>query len=571
MPTKQQPIRSVVLRTLGMGSFVLACALPARAGDPPAPAPRPADDRVLSATPGVPALPVAPSVPVGKQPPPPGKPGDDRTLTPTPGIPALPALPAPPAAPPDEPPPPLPPQGPRDSAPPEAPPPMVEPGVGTPPPPPEAPAPPAPGTAPAGPPPPPAAGTPYTPPAGSAAGLYPNSVEERYCALNRCLTGMPEVRTPLFDPTGRFMLPWTGQWTPTERNWTLFAAETITYNSNIFASSTNEESDFISNSSVGASYRREGSAFWALATGALTYSAYLDHSEQNALSGYGNFEFGWKGAALYASISDQVGYLQNPLVVIDNTFVVVRQSLESYWTNTLRARAGYECVKWRAELEYTMNLFLADGGSYTAFDNTDHGLQGRFDYYVSEKTSVGAYAGGRMIRYSDGTQRDFEVFSAGATFSYRPTAKFGLTGMLGGSWTTSSGAGLDNSGVTGSIDASYDATDNVTVFAGWSRRFEPSLGSDNQLVDILRLRAQTVLDHCWTLNVSTGVQIGDTSGSTLDGTKDYTLLFFDGMLHRPINDRWAVDGGYQFRKQTSDGNGVDYDQHRVTIGVTFAF
>lgn len=539
MGLRHRSVPSVISGALGVGVIALASVFPARADDAP----------------------------------PPKQPSDDRVLSPAPGIPALPAVPAAPA-PRAEDPPPLPPQGPRDSAPPEAPPPMVEPGVGAPPAPPAvtAPVPPV-GTVPgvAAPATPPAAPTPYTSAAGSAAGLYPNSVEERYCALYGCLTGMPEVRTPLFDPTGRFMLPWTGQWTPTERNWTVFAAETLTFDSNIFAAARDEESDFISNSSVGASYRREGSAFWALATGALTYSAYLDHSEQNAVSAYGNLELGWKGAAFYASISDQLGYLQNPLVVRDNTFLIVRQSLNSYWVNTLRARAGYECVKWRAELAYTFDLFHADGGTLSAYDHTDNGLQGRFDYYVSEKTSVGAYAGGRMIRYSDGTQRDFDVYTGGATFSWRPTAKIGLMGMVGGSWATSSGAGEDDSGITGAIDVTYDITDNVTLFAGWTRDFEAALGADDQLVDTLRLRAQTVLSQCWTFNASTGVQIGDTSGSTIDGTKDYTLFFLDAMLHRPINDRFAVDGGYQFRKQTSDGNGIDYDQHRVTVGVTFSF
>ena len=382
---------------------------------------------------------------------------------------------------------------------------------------------------------------------------------------------MPEMRVPLYDPTARFQLPWTGQWNPSGRNWTVFAGETLTYDSNIFATDKSIESDWISNTSVGGSYRREGASFWALATASLTYSAYLDHSEQDNFAFYGDFEFGWKGAAMYASIKDQVGYLQNPIVVRDNLFVVVDQSLDPYWTNILTARVGYECVKWRAELEGESNLFNADSGVIEAFNNTDNGLAGRFDYYLSDKTSLGAYAGYRFINYSDSTQRDFEVASGGATFSWRPTAKFGIGGRVGGSWTTSSGAGSDNNAYTGAIDASWDATDNVSLVFGWSRDFEASLGADDQIVDIFRLRAQTVFNQCYSFNVSTGVQVGDVQGSTADAAKDYMLYFFDAMVHRNVGDHWGLDGGLQYRNQNSESNGIDYDQVRVTVGVTFSF
>ena len=60
-------------------------------------------------------------------------------------------------------------------------------------------------------------------------------------------------------------------------------------------------------------------------------------------------------------------------------------------------------------------------------------------------------------------------------------------------------------------------------------------------------------------------------GASLDGTKDYNLFFFDLMIHRPLGDHWAVDGGYQFQKQNSDSNGIDFDRSRVTVGVSFSF
>ena len=444
--------------------------------------------------------------------------------------PAVPAV----ASPADQPPPPPPPapQGPRETLPPPPTPPLPEPGV--------------------------------------AGDLYP-SVEQQYCDMERCLTGLNEIRVPLYDPTARFLIPSTGQWGPQNREWSVFAGETLTYDSNIFATRNNAQSDWISNTSVGGSYRREGSEYWTLATASLTYSEYLDHTNQSSLAFYGNFQFGWKGASMYASVADQVGYLQNPIVVRDNTFSIIDQNRDKYWTNDLAARVGYDCVKLRAELEYDFNVFYADSGVITAFNHMEHGVQGRVDYYVTEKTSVGAYAGVRFISYDDGTQRDFNVYSGGGTFSYRPTAKFGVTGMIGYSSTDSSGGGTNNSTFTGSIDGTWDATQNLTLFLGWWRRYEASLGADDQLVDMLRVRAQAAISDCWTLNGQAGVQIGDVQGSTNDGARDYTLWFFDVMVHHPLGDHWAVDGGYQFRKQDSSGSGIDFDDHRVTVGVTFAF
>ena len=43
------------------------------------------------------------------------------------------------------------------------------------------------------------------------------------------------------------------------------------------------------------------------------------------------------------------------------------------------------------------------------------------------------------------------------------------------------------------------------------------------------------------------------------------------MVHRPFGDHFALDVGYQYRNQDADSNGIDFDQNRVTVGVSFAF
>jgi hypothetical protein len=463
---------------------------------------------------------------------------------------------APPAAPlaarPEEPPPPPPP------APPDAP---VDPGELVPVPAPEGPdAPPPPAPIDAPPP-------PLEP--GGTIGLAPTPAE-RACALGPCLAGTPEVRAPLYDPTSRILIPFTGQHQGFGRPWHVFVSESLTYDDNVFASEDDREDDWISSTGVGFTYRREGAAYWALATLSLTYSAYLDHEEENDFSGFGHLQVGWSGGAFYASIEDQVGYLQNPIVVRDDTFLIVDQDLEEYWLNTFRARAGYECCKWRAELSYAMELFDAAGGVIEAFDHTDHTVRGRFDYYLSEKTSVGAYGDLRSVLYRDSTQRDFDASGAGVTFSWRPRAKVGLVGEIGVASTDSDG-GDDESAVVGSVEIETDPSVNLSLFLGWSRTFEPSLGADAQIVDIFRARAQAMLSPCWMLNASGGAQVGDTQGSTLDAAQDYTLWYFDLMVHATIARRWGFDAGWQYRYQDGQDGGIDYQQNRFTVGVSFSF
>ncbi len=422
---------------------------------------------------------------------------------------------------------------------------------------------------------------PPTPPVPSANDVPPEaapvenpdaavSLEDRACELERCLNGIPEIRWPIYDPSARFQIPWTGQGNPRERNWTVFGAETLTYDSNLFLAQRHEQDDWISNTSAGFSYRREGAEYWSLATLSLSYAAYFQHSEEDALNLFGTFDFGWKGASMYASVSDRVARLQNPIVVRDNLFAVVSQNLESYWQNTLTARVGYECVKWRSELEYSFDVFDSREGVSQAYNHQDHSISGRFDYYLSEKTSLGAYLGTRFIPFDSSTQRDFDVWSGGATFSWRPSAKFGLVGSLGFATTKSSDGGSDHTALSGSLDGSLEVAEYTSVGLGWSRNFEPGLGADDQIVDIIHAQAHTMLNSCWQLTTSAGVQIGNVQGSTADGIRDYDLWFLDATVHHNLSERMGLDLGWQFRHQNASDSGIDFDQNRLTIGISAA-
>ena len=100
----------------------------------------------------------------------------------------------------------------------------------------------------------------------------------------------------------------------------------------------------------------------------------------------------------------------------------------------------------------------------------------------------------------------------------------------------------------------------------------PSFRADDQILDVVYLRAQAVHCSCWTFNASTGIQVGDVQGETPTGARDYNIWFLDLMAHRPIfNEHWALDAGYHFRTQEADDIGIDYDQHRFTVGISFAF
>ncbi len=431
------------------------------------------------------------------------------------------------------------------------------------------PPPPPPPSEPPPPPPPPGVGlSPVPVEPGSAVGLSAPTPEERSQAVHAYAGGMPEVRVAQFDPTGRFLIPQTGLWNRSYCPVSFFAAETMTYDSNIYASEHGVEDDWISNTSAGIAARREGSCYWARGSLALTYSHYFENDENDALNLYGEGQMGWKGVNFYAGVEDRVGRLENPIVIRDDKFIIVDEDLDSYWQNTLRAYAGYDGCRLHAELEYIFDLFVAESGPTEAFNHTDHSLNGRVDYYVSDKTSVGAFVGTRFVPFSDSTQNDFNTLSAGATASYRPTEKVGIQAMLGGGWANSDG-GDETYSAVGSLDVMYDPTPCLEFDFGWSQSFEPSLGADYQVLDLVRLRAQASVAPFWLLIASTGVQFGDTINSTADGAKDYALYFLDLMAHRSLGDNFGLDFGYQFRTQDADGSGTDFDQHRLTVGLSF--
>jgi hypothetical protein len=400
---------------------------------------------------------------------------------------------------------------------------------------------------------------------GSVPGLYSPTLQERACEIDRCMEGQPETEVQLIDPTGRYVIPYTGQWDPWEREIAFFAAETVTYDSNIFATEHDVEDDFISNTSVGAAYRREGARFWVLGTASVTYQAYLDHDDQNTLNVFGDFQAGWRGSCSYVSLEDQLIRSESPVVLRDNNFLVVSQDLDAYWQNTLTVRAGYDAVKWRAELSNRFEFFEAESGLIQDFNHVDDAIRARADYYVSEKTSVGALAQVRFVDYDEDAQFDFTEYTVAATFSWRPTAKLGVNGHVGFSSLDSDG-GEDEDDVTGGVDVAWEAGENVSVTFSYARDFQAALSAASQFVDSFRVGLHSQVGCDWTVSAAAGYQIGDLRGNTVVGTDQYEFWHFEVLGHRAIGCRFAFDAGVEYRTENASGSGADFDQIRVTVG-----
>jgi len=416
----------------------------------------------------------------------------------------------------------------------------------------------------------PSAPPPPPPPvAGGASGLYVTEPVVPYSG--ECCPQLAEYMMPLYDPASRLQIPWTGQWTPREMPWSFFVGESLTYDTNIFASEHDVEDDWISNTTVGASYRRAGADFWALVSAALTYSAFFDHTDESNFNFWSQLDVGYQGCAFYAAASNRLAYLDNPIVVRDETFTTVNQNRDSYWQDTLSLRAGYDRNCWLAEIAYILDAFWADEGITDEFDHLDHTITGRFDYKVSEKTSLGVYGLARWYDYQNSGSDDFNVYSVGVTFGWRPSSKLGFTGRLGVGWSDSDASSDTDTTWVGSITAYWEATANLSIEAGWSRQYEASLGADDQIVDLFTVRWQALIGGCFTFNGSAGLQLGDVQGSSLNTADDYSLWFLNLMLHRQMGDHWALDFGYQFHTQDTDDDGIDFDQHRFTIGATYTF
>jgi hypothetical protein len=430
---------------------------------------------------------------------------------------------------------------------------------------------------------PPPPGAPATPPVepGSVKGLQPvapppptNSTmiaptqNERILTSSRAFTGIPEYITPMYDPQGRYLIPWTGQHMWRDRWWTVFAAETITYDTNIFLSEDDEEDDWISNTSVGVTLRRQCGGWAALATVAATYSAYLEHDEENFLGANAIIDVGYnQGCGWYFGASDRFSYSDDPIIVRDDQFVVLEQEREDYIINDLEVRAGYHTPKWNAEVRYDIETYIGLDEVNEHYDYWAHGLRGRFDYYLSECFSLGAFAGVRYFDYTENELYDDPwIYEGGATFSWRPRAKLGVVGAVGYTWSED---GETNESILADIGVIWDATARTTFAAGWSHSFQPTFGAESEITDLIYLRGTHTIAPFWVFTVSTGLQMGDVQDPTLNSTKDYDLWFFDAFIHRNIGCHWGIDFGYQYRTQRADENGIDYTDHRITLGASF--
>jgi hypothetical protein len=411
-------------------------------------------------------------------------------------------------------------------------------------------------------------GTPAPPPPGAGFVAVPSPTPQECDRC--CLTGSPEWMWPVYAPAGLFRIPWTGEYNPRGSNdhWAFFGGQSITYDSNVFlAEEGDEEDDFVSHTTVGVSYRREGRAFHVGASLAGTYDWYLDHDDLNFFNVFGILDAGWRGACAYVNVSDRLSYSQDPWIVLEGTpteVIVADRDLEPYWQNDFGIRAGYEGCRWRAEVAYNLGLFLSDGDVIEAFDHMDHGFSARVDYYLTAKLSLGAMAGVRFITYDEGSHDDFTIYSVGGTFSWRPTAKFGIQGAVGVSRAED---GDEETAYVADVYATYAATHKLTIDLGYRRQYEPSLGAQAQLLDTLYGRADWAFAPSWSLDATAGVAIGDVIDPLEEGSSDYTTIYGGLALHHVFNCWLTGDLSYVYRTQDTD-DGIDYQVHRVTVGLT---
>jgi hypothetical protein len=303
----------------------------------------------------------------------------------------------------------------------------------------------------------------------------------------------------------------------------------------------------------------------------LTAHLYFDHDENDTLDVFGFLDAGWEsGGGLYVGVTDRLQRSESPIVIRDDTFTVIDSDLDPYWTNELTLRAGFVGCRWRIEGAWDSDLFWAEEGVSEAYNHWDNGWRVRGDYYLSEQTSVGAYAGFRTIHYDDSSQNDFTTWDLGVAATWRPNAKWSFGATAGVSTINSDGETDDTSGV-GSLTVGYEATDCTSFQFLYQRSYEPSLGADDQIVDLLALRSLWIPSFYWQVVAGVGVQLGDTDNVDPDGTQDYTLWFFDVNVHHQFNANWGADASYQMRTQEADRNGIDFVDHRISIGVTFTF
>ncbi len=357
-----------------------------------------------------------------------------------------------------------------------------------------------------------------------------------------------------------------------------------TWDTNIFNTSDNEKSDFISRATPGLLFALEGERATFHLSGAVTAEAYADHHDLNTWDATKRAElsaptlkitpgFSLAAAAQYLETNDlsqrnELGLAPIPGLPPTETLVVGRTSARTYGGSL---HATYQATP-------NFDLGIGGGGTKTDYLTTAPGLTDSrtvsgdvsAQYRVSPRTKGGVLGSTAYTTYGDGSNS--RSYSAGLTGSYSASEKTTVDAGAGMTFLTDSSATnlVDHQeSPYGRLSVTYrDGGLSVVAAGSYELTGGGSFGQGTDRTNA-NLAITDQMTPAWSWDLSGYYQNERTAGPSA-ARKVETAGGTAGVRYVPAT--WVAIrlAGYTFKQWSVEGAGADIVRSHVLLGVTLS-
>jgi len=344
----------------------------------------------------------------------------------------------------------------------------------------------------------------------------------------------------------------------------------MTYDDNIFVSSTAETEDYIHNINPGVTlgagdYRAQSGSFFS-----ASYNAnmlfFQDNDGANATDHSASASFGggdrlsWRFDQTLVSASD---------ADVSNLAAGGRVKRRA-WTSTLGAT--YDLSE-KTDLETSFAYILNDFNSATTFDSQRLQARALMDYAMTAKLHYG-FGGSLGYDQVDGSNNAlFEQIITRAVWAVSP--KVALRTIAGLELRQHQGIDSDRASFLYDVAADWKLSPLTVASIGTNRGTTPSNSLANQYSDRTAFNVTVAhkIGERYTATLGGGYALTDSAASGPTGVvpQEDDYYFVRPALAVKLAERFAGAAFYQYRNNESNAVGSDFTNHQIGLNLSYSF
>ncbi len=347
-----------------------------------------------------------------------------------------------------------------------------------------------------------------------------------------------------------------------EQYWTIGADIGVYYDSNVFATDTATESDFITELRPWAELKYPiGDISILKMKYTLAGKMYSEFSDANTVGHDLNVELGITGSTFYSKLSGAFVYTSYPIQPI------VAGKADNWQSNfSALVGAGYDKLGWEVGLAWDKQTYL----DFSAVDNDDISLWLEGNYKLSEKHSTYAKATFGTVSYSDAVHNEADYIDFRIGLRGNPSQHLDYDVNAGFQSRDYDDAGTladtsDYSSVTLAAKLGYRASAKTKLAANLTYKPSEAVTANYFETIFLGLSAESELTARIGVKAALSLQNGKSSLNSID---DYTKLSLSATGSYAIREWISIKLELMAEKRDTDNPTGGYD--RQTAGLYIA-